>query len=194
MDRSIVDLSHPTAVANNYSIIRTDHDASLVCVGHTHGLTPYGFPTISASVLSCTEIQLGGSTQVCRTKSLGNRALPRVPVGEEPEIASSVIVEMRRGYLVSIISDPKKRGEVEGAIFGCLRFEEWYVSEKCLAAEDAFAIANFLKRGFHDFFRGSCLPECYYVELSWYCGCFDEAWNVAELLDCILGCVMLYVQ
>src|SRR4029077_1816448 len=33
MDRPIVDLSHPTAVTNDYSIIRTDHDAALVGVG-----------------------------------------------------------------------------------------------------------------------------------------------------------------
>src|SRR5213594_3892642 len=60
--------------------------------------------------------------------------------------------------------------------------------------EDAFEITNSLNGSLHDVFRGSCLPECYDVELSWYCGCFDEAWYVAELLDDVLAGGVLTVQ
>src|SRR2546422_2715817 len=68
------------------------------------------------------------------------------------------------------------------------------MSEKCLAAEEALEISYFLKGILHDVFRGSCLPECDYVELSGYCGCFDEAWDVAELLDDVLAGVVLTCQ
>ena len=77
------------------------------------------------------------------------------------------------------ITDTKNLGGVDEAIFGLLRFEERCISEKCLAMEDAFEITNFLNGLLHDVFRGSCLPECYDVELSWYGACFYEAWNVA---------------
>ena len=60
------------------------------------------------------------------------------------------------------------------------------MSEKCLATEEALEISNFLKGILHDVFRGSCLPECDYVELSGYGACFDEAWDVTELLNGIL--------
>src|SRR5437762_13657170 len=68
------------------------------------------------------------------------------------------------------------------------------VSEKCLALEDAWESCNSLNGILHDFFRGLCLPECYYVELSGYCGCFDEAWDVAELLYDVLAGVVLTCQ
>src|SRR5207247_6713911 len=73
-------------------------------------------------------------------------------------------------------------------------FEEWCISEKCLALEDAWESCNSLNGILHDFFRGLCLPECYYVELSGYCGCFDEAWDVAELLYDVLAGVVLTCQ
>jgi len=39
------------------------------------------------------------------------------------------------------------------------------------------------------------LPECDYVELSGYCGCFYEAWYVAELLyDALAGGVLTIQQ
>ena len=68
------------------------------------------------------------------------------------------------------------------------------MSEKCLALEDTFEMSNFLKRSLHDVFRGSCLPECDYVELSGYGACFYKAWNVTELLNGILDWGVLYVQ
>src|SRR5712692_2439504 len=79
-------------------------------------------------------------------------------------------------------------------MLGLLRFEERCISEKCLALEDACEISYSLNGSLHDVFRGSCLPECYYVELSWYCGCFDEAWDVAELLYDLLAGSVLTVQ
>src|SRR6267143_13372 len=110
--------------------------------------------------------------------------------------AFRVIVKLwlRRQFYSRSLFGPKKKGEVDGAIFGLLRFEERCISEKCLALEDTFEMSNFLKRSLHDVFRGSCLPECDYVELSGYGACFYKAWNVAELLNGILDWGVLYVQ
>src|SRR2546425_9116869 len=82
---------------------------------------------------------------------------------------------------------PQKGGEGRWSFIGFLRFEEWCISEKCLALEDAWESCNSLNSILHDFFRGLCLPECYDVELSGYCSCFDEAWDVAELLYDVLA-------
>src|SRR2546428_9398547 len=68
------------------------------------------------------------------------------------------------------------------------------MSEKCLAAEEALEIGYFLKGILHDVFRGSCLPECDYVELSGYRRCFYEAWDAAELLDDVLAGSVLTVE
>src|SRR5438876_6986297 len=92
------------------------------------------------------------------------------------------------------IFGPTKKGEGRRSYIGFLRFEEWCISEKCLALEDAWESCNSLNSILHDFFRGLCLPECYYVELSGYCGCFDEAWDVAELLYDVLAGVVLTCQ
>src|SRR5438552_17340130 len=89
---------------------------------------------------------------------------------------------------------PKKGGEGRWSYIGWLRFEEWCISEKCLALEDAWEGCNSLNSILHDVFRGLCLPECYDVELSGYCGCFDEAWDVAELLYDVLAGVVLTGQ
>ncbi len=60
--------------------------------------------------------------------------------------------------------------------------------------EEPWEIGNSLNGVLHDVFRGSCLPECYYVELSGYCGCFDETWYAAELLYDLLAGVVLTSQ
>src|SRR5437667_2232185 len=129
-------------------------------------------------------------------KVLGEPRFILVQLIREPEVAFRVIVKLLTRIFTSpdVLSDPQKRGEGRRSYTGFLRFEEWCVSEKCLALEDAWESCNSLNSILHDFFRGLCLPECYYVELSGYCGCFDEAWDVAELLYDVLAGVVLTCQ
>src|SRR5436853_3305401 len=128
-------------------------------------------------------------------KVLGEPRFALVQPIREPKFAFRVIVNYR---LESVYPEsfriPQKGGGGRWSYIGFLRFEEWCISEKCLALEDAWESCNSLNSILHDFFRGLCLPECYDVELSGYGGCFDEAWDVAELLYDVLAGVVLTCQ
>ena len=119
---------------------------------------------------------------------------PWVTALSNPTVVRLIVIVKLRFASLRLFRILKTWGRSTKLYFGLLRFEERCISEKCLAMEDAFEITNFLNGLLHDVFRGSCLPECYDVELSWYGACFYEAWNVAELLNGVLDRCVLNVQ